>query len=232
MVICLILGTLLSITSCSKKHDNIFDFEQKKDGTLIVTAFFEKNNIKYAYVNIPQSYMEHTVTEIGPQVFEANVTMAGVLLPDTITTIGESAFANCSRLTEITLHSGLTTIENWAFYNCKSITALTLPTTVKTVGADAFTGMSGLTAYTGSVSYLSLLPSEQLTSVTLVATEEDSIHAETFKKCKKLSELSYAGSIAEWEAIPKSDEWFDAFPGQSLMVHCNDGDIPYQKTSK
>ena len=231
MVTCLLFCFALTMASCNKGHDSIFHFEQKKDGTLTVTAFYEKHNVKYATVEIPATYMDRAVTEIGKQVFEGNAVMAEVVIPDSVTVIGDSAFANCSRLTEIDLPDGLTTIGQWAFYNCKNITSIELPLSVKTIGANAFNGMSSLTAYKGSMAHMPMMWAEHLTSVTLVATDEDYLSPAVLHLCKSLTALTYTGTVAEWEAMPKADNWFEAFPGKDLVVHCADGDLSFEKTS-
>ena len=227
-LVCCLLLCAISFTSCGGSKE-LFNFEQKKDDTLIITAFYKKNDLKYTSVEIPATYMNKTVTEIGAQVFEGNATMTSIILPDSITVIGDSAFANCSHLTEINLPEGLTTIGEWAFYNCSNITSLTLPLSVDSIGTNAFNGMASLTSYTGSMKHMPMIAADKLTEVTLIATEEDYLSPAVFHLCKNMTKLTYTATKSEWEAMKKAEGWLSSYPRDRLVVHCTDGDIIYEK---
>ena len=50
------------------------------------------------------------------------------------------------------------------------------------------------------------------------------ISSKVFEECRRLTDIYYNGTIAEWEAIAKSGDW--DLKTLSYTVHCIDGDIP------
>lgn len=241
----LMIALLGCAVACSTQSKEPFSYNQTTTGTLTVTAYKGKNQ---AVVAIPETYKSFKVTAIGELAFEGTVMMTQVVIPDGITSIGASAFANCQRLSEIDLPAKLQEIGDWAFQNCKGLTsvvipdsvtkigqyafkgcvgltAVTLPQGVKTIGAGAFSELTGLTAYTGSIDHLEHMPKEKLTSVTLVAGAYDRIEFSTFYGCKELTEITYTGTAAEWQALDKADGWVSILPQKQLTVHCADRDI-------
>ena len=50
------------------------------------------------------------------------------------------------------------------------------------------------------------------------------IEGSAFIDCESLTTITFQGTKAEWEAIPKDFDW-DKNTG-SYTVHCTDGDIP------
>ena len=51
----------------------------------------------------------------------------------------------------------------------------------------------------------------------------DRIGYKVFAGCKSLEDIYYAGTKADWEALPKGADWDQDMP--AYTVHCSDGDI-------
>ena len=51
----------------------------------------------------------------------------------------------------------------------------------------------------------------------------DRIGTLVFAGCTSLTDIHYAGTKAEWEALPKGGDWNIDMP--TYTVHCSDGDI-------
>ncbi len=245
LCILLSLAALLCFASCGGKDENPFAYGQNTDGTVTVTAYKGKNE---ASVTIPDTYLDRKVTAIGDMAFEGTVMMTSVVIPDGVNSIGASAFANCQRLTAVKLPDGLETIGDWAFQNCKLLTEVTIPENVttignhafkgcvgltsvtlshgiKTIGTEAFSELTNLTTYKGPMKHLNDMAKEKLVSVTIVASEFDKIEFVTFYGCEALTEITYTGTVAAWQALDKADGWLTSLPDKTLTVHCTDGDV-------
>ncbi len=245
LCILLSLTTLLCFASCGGNDKDLFAYRQNTDGTVSVTAYKGKNE---ATVTIPDTYLDRKVTAIGDMAFEGTVMMTSVVVPDGVVSIGASAFANCQRLAAIDLPDGLETIGDWAFQNCKllssvvvpdgvtsigdyafkgctGVTSVTLSGEVKHIGTEAFSQLTNLTSYTGPMKHLDAVAKEKLVSVTLVAGEFDKIEFVTFYECEVLTEITYTGTAADWQALDKADGWLTSLPNKTLLVHCTDGDV-------
>lgn len=247
-LLCLLLAVAALtglMTACGGKNDQPFAYAQNADGTVTVTAYKGKNE---ATVTIPDVYLDRKVTAIGNMAFEGTAMMTAVVIPDEVTSIGASAFANCQRLAVIDLPQGLTEIGDWAFQNCRLLTQVVIPDGVTDIGDHAFKGCTGvtsvslpaglehigtealselteLTAYAGPIKHLEAVPKARLTSVTLVAGAYDKLEFITFYGCESLTEITYMGTMAAWEAMDKAEGWADSLPSKALTVHCTDGDV-------
>ncbi len=236
---------LFSLISCGGKDKNPFTYQQTSASQLTVTAYNGKNE---AVVTIPDTYLDRKVTAIGDMAFEGTVMMTSVLIPDGVVSIGASAFANCQRLSAIQLPAELSEIGDWAFQNCKLLTevtipenvttigksafkgctglaSVTLPDGIKTIGVEAFSELTNLTSYTGPMKYLNDMAKGKLSSVTLVAGEFDKVEFVTFYGCDALTEITYTGTVADWQAVDKAEDWLQSLKNHTLTVHCSNGDI-------
>ena len=176
-------------------------------------------------VVIPAAYKDMPVVAIADGAFRANTGLSSVKIPDSVKTIGEYAFAECTALTEIALPSSVTSVGRGAFSNCVSLTKATLGTALKTLGADAFfhcIKLSGITlpqtlVEIGARAFASCT---ELSSIT-VPFRISHIRAEAFAGTA-ITELSYAGSRADFEKIDRDD----FLNGSSItVIHCTDGDL-------
>ncbi len=185
-------------------------------------------------VTIPES-----VTRIGNRAFSYCVSLTAIMIPDSVTSIGSDVFAGCTGLVKITIPfigvtgeevaqtnigyffsseysnavpqslrevvvTGGTVIADSAFSDCNGLTKIVLPDSVTSIGASAFYRCAKLT-------YIRI--SAGLTSIADNA----------FAWCRNLTEIEFGGTMAEWEAIAKADQW--DLNDTAYTVHCTDGDI-------
>ena len=119
----------------------------------------------------------------GAPWYQSRDSIKAVVIENGVTTIGEYAFSDCSSLSSITIPEGVTTIGDRAFYGCTGLSSITLPEGVTTIGDSAFWSCDSLTSIN--------IPE----SVTAIGED-------AFSGCKKIQEVFYAGSEAEWNALP------------------------------
>ena len=158
-------------------------------------AFFNCSGL--TSVTIPDS-----VTSIGKRAFIGCSSLTSITIPDSVVSIGEQAFRGCSGLISVSIPDSVTSIGEGAFLGCIGLTSITIPDSVTSIGEGAFRGCSGLTSVT--------IPD----SVT-------SIGWSAFSKCSGLKTITYHGTMSQWRAIKKGDDWDKGTP--DYKVHCTDG---------
>lgn len=156
------------------------------------------------------------VTYIGQEAFAYCKALKNIIIPDNVINIGSWAFAICDGLKSVKLPSGITSISEYAFYKCYNLTEITIPQGVASIGKKAF----------GSCS--KLVNADIPESVTYIGDY-------AFEVCQELSGIIYGGTIAQWSAIIKGNNWDQncgLLYGGSYTVNCTDGtynkgDIPF-----
>ena len=170
---------------------------------------------KLSKVNLPDG-----LTGIPGDIFAHLTALTSIEIPASVTEIGDAAFYN-SGLTSVELPSGLKVIEMNAFYECKGLKSVEIPAGVTRIGMYAFSGTS-------------------LTKVTINAV--DIVLAHPFLSSTNLTDVYYAGTMAEWEALkdkvsPEEGEssfvaiGFSSAPLATAKIHCSDGVIASVSTS-
>ena len=168
-----------------------------------------------------------SVTSIGFGAFSDCKGLTSITIPNSVTSIGSSAFSGCTGLTSITIPNSVTSIGSSAFSYCTGLTSITIPNSVTTIGSSAFSGCTGLTSITIPNSVTSIGGSafrgcSGLTSIT-IPNSVTSIDNYTFYNCTGLTSITFNGTMAQWKAIDKSNNW--NFNTGNYVVHCTDGDI-------
>lgn len=123
-----------------------------------------------------------------------------------ITSIGKQAFLYRDSLTSVTIPNSVTSIGVGAFSHCSSLTSATIPNNVTSIRDDTFFNCIGL---------LSIIIPNSVTSIGKWA----------FGSCSSLSTISYTGTIAQWNAITKYENWRYKVP--ATVVHCTDGELKF-----
>lgn len=144
-----------------------------KDKTVLIAA---PGGISGGYV-IPDS-----VTSIGEGAFHSCDNLESIIIPDGITSIVRFAFYSCDSLTSITIPDSVTKIDFRALAYCTSLESITIPKRVTNIGEDALSGCSSLKTIT--------IP-ESVTSINMYA----------FYGCSSLTDIYYAGTQDQWNAI-------------------------------
>jgi hypothetical protein len=136
----------------------IIPFTTSPDGNggLIITGYTGPNEEAV----IPQEINNLLVTGIGPDAFEGDVGLTGVVVPSGVTSIASNAFISCTSLTQITVSPQNSTYSsiNGVLFDKSQDTLIqcpegitgsyTIPNSVTTVGDEAFFNCAGLTAVT------------------------------------------------------------------------------------
>lgn len=122
-----------------------------------------------------------------------------------VATIVYRAFYRRYSLTSVSIGNSVTSIGDEAFRDCTRLTSIIITNSVTSIGNNAFSNCTGLTSVTIGIG---------------VAHIADG----AFYYCTGLTTISYAGTIAQYNAITKSTSWHVNVP--ATVVHCTDGDAP------
>ena len=166
-------------------------------------------------ITIPES-----VTSIGEYAFYGCSSLTSITITEGVTSIGGSAFSGCSSLNSITIPEGVTTIGEDAFDWCGSLKDVSI-TDLAAWCSIAFGNEEANPLYKAENLYLNGELVETLEipeGVTMirqglfrnaacirrVALPKGlkGVAANAFYGCKKIQEVFYAGSEAEWNALP------------------------------
>ena len=199
--------------------------------------------VKYNYlspdastiVNIPSTYNNLPVTQIGNQAFYACEQIEKVVIPDTIISIGSYAFFHCDNLTEINIPSGLIQIREYAFEGCDLLTEISIPHSVN-IGFRAFCECENLktvvignekngTSYVDGYAFykctklenaklegVTTIDShafaycESLTSVFL-SNSLTKIGSSAFEYCENLKYVYFNGTTDQWKNVDTLPWW-------------------------
>ena len=203
-------------------------------------AFYNCQNLEG--ITIPEG-----ITEIGAATFYWCFNIKALTIPEGVTSIGASAFSGC-KLETVNFPEGLITIEGNAFKGT-NLTSLDLPDSVRSIGFQAF-AMTPITEFTSPASlettgdapfwYCHKLKTatfnsgiqkiyrgmfhccSSLTDLYLPADVE-MIETYAFNGCTSLRRIHFAGTVSEWEAIEKEDQWNSEL--KNCTVICTNGEI-------
>lgn len=173
---------------CGENHTWTLDAA----GTLTVSGTGAMKN--YNYMGAPAPWyqsrdsikavvVESGVTTIGGFAFYGCSSLSSITIPEGVTTIGNSAFLDCSSLSSITIPEGVTTIDGYAFYGCSSLSSINIPESVTVIHERLFANAA---------------------CIRRVALPKGlkCVEADAFYGCRNIQEVFYAGSEAEWNALP------------------------------
>ncbi len=133
---------------------------------------------KIVSVTVPEG-----ITEVKAYTFCGFKDLSEVTLPKSLTTIGEDAFNECSNLTSINIPESVTAIGSGAFWGCSSLSSIEIPEGVTVIQQRLF---------------------QNAACIRRVALPKGlkGVAANAFDGCTKIQEVFYAGSEAEWKALP------------------------------
>ncbi len=142
-----------------------------------------------------------SVTEIGSYAFAYCISLESIEIPEGVSEISEWMFYRCTALKSVVIPNSVAAIGTYAFYHCESLTSIEIPSGVTKLFYGTFENCVALTQVTIPV------------SVTAIANS-------AFSGCESLSDVYYAGTLEEWNAIDNDSEELTA-----SSIHCEDGSI-------
>ena len=180
------------------------------DGLTDLQSFSFSSYGKLSHVTIG-----HGITAIKESAFKDCNALSSVTISDSVTTIGKEAFYACSCLTGVIIPDSVTFIGNNAFTNCSSLTSVTIPDSVTSVGWNVFSGCTGLRnaivgkglssinvgMFSGCSGLISIAIGNNVTSIIRTTSTTGS----AFYGCSGLTDVYYAGTEAQWNAISGHD---------------------------
>ena len=179
--------------------------------------------------------LSSTVVWIAGRICQNCTNLSSVTLNTSLRRIWEYAFRGCTKLTSIEFGPNLSVIASDAFSN-SGLTELVVPATVTSVYSNAFAGCKDLVSvvfvpaitvpdnpminnilgsrvFDGCVSLTSLTFGEQI---------ERSIGKYFLYDCASLTEITYLGTIDQWQNFAGAD-W--NYGSSVTVVHCSNGDV-------
>lgn len=120
---------------------------------------------------------------------------------DRIIYIGNSAYSYCTGIEQVVI-GRRTTVGSSVFYNCTGITEVDIE--CQTISNGCFKGCSNLVK-------------------AIITTDVTSIEHFAFDGCTSLTNITYSGTISQWNSISKGYNW-NSNTG-NYIVHCTNGDI-------
>ena len=142
---------------------------------------------------------ENTVM-VGPYAF-TECDLTNITIPQSVRILASSAFKGCGNLTNISLPEGLLRIGDECFKYDGGLENISLHSTLTHIGMNAFDECYELSQITLPKSLVEI--------------------GNTAFKYTNIEEMTYLGSVADWEKIVKQDS------GTNATVHCTDGDVTY-----
>ena len=125
------------------------------------------------------------------------------VVPNGVITIDRGALAQ-SRITNVEIPDSVTSLGRAVFQNCDNLTSVSIPDSVEEIGVFLF-------AYC-----------DNLNSVT-IGQGIYSISESMFRDCIKLENISFNGTVEEWDALSKGNDWEYNIP--ATYVQCTNGRV-------
>ena len=189
----------------------LYDYEWPNGDTSHLSPFSDNPSIKKAVVS-------NGITRIGDYAFRYSNELETVSLSSTLTSIGAFSFypeqdmkgvkTTARGLTELHIPPSVITIDKCAFCGTR-LTELTVPATVQALGNRVFASciFLKLLRYEAAViPEYAFVECYALINVTLAKTVTE-IRSHCFNYCKNLTELKFEGSLADWAAVEKKNNW-------------------------
>lgn len=165
------------------------------------------------------------VTSIGAYTFAFCRNLVNVIIPNHITTIGDDAFYSCRNLKSIVIPSSVVAIGDSAF-SFTGITSITIPGTVERISNASFSNSDITSAIISNgvkiIENNAFSGCSELINIEIPNTIT-SIGYNIFSYTTKLTNITYKGTKAQWNAITKDNDWNKS--SSVATITCTDGTI-------
>ena len=172
----------------------------------------------------------NSVTKIDYDVFAECKSLSSVIIPNSVTKIEGWAFYKCKSLSSVVIPDSVTEIDKFALQNC-NITELSHPClTIKNGLAiqdntvlyfasqsRSFTIPDGIT----KIGVWAFYDCKSIKSVKIPSSVTE-IVKQSFVGCTSLASVEFNGTVAQWKAVKKGEDWHDHVPAK--FVKCTDGE--------
>ena len=139
------------------------------------------NGTFYNCSNLGNVIFPH-VKVIGYHAFDGCANLRKINFPYSLTAMMDYAFANCIRLTQVIIPDTVTTLGEGVFYNCGTIRFANIPNSIRTIPKYAFKNCSAMKYFN-------------------ISTSVTAINEGAFDGCNSLTDLYYAGTETQWNAV-------------------------------
>lgn len=201
----------------SSSNSSPFDGNQVVQSITVSSGITKIGNKIFADCdNLKTVSLPDTVTSIGESVFTIFEDMVGVVrgleeitIPASVKSIGKLAFSG-TKLTEIIIPASVTEIGDYVFRDCAKLKTARIDSSI--IGAFMFTSCSALSSLT-------------------ISAKCNSIGANVITYCSSLETITYEGTIAQWNAIQKPNNWMSSgqhyYNDYLKKIQCTDGYLEY-----
>ena len=226
----------MDVTSASLHADARLAIGGAFEGNTALTAFtFTDGTVEipdrffYGCTSLTSVNMPASLTRVGDEAFYKCYVLPSLTLPDGVLTVGASAFSGCRTFTEMVLPDSITEIGAQAFAGCKSLTSIQLPASLTAIPYGLLENcysLIGTLVIPEGITSIGPLPFDGCKELMTVVIPRSVVRFEEQVFYKNVYSVEYAGTMAEWEAIEKEDNWRS---GNSTLytVICTDGRINY-----
>ena len=161
-------------------------------------------------------------TEISPYAFANIQTLKEITWPEGLQSIGDNAFCRCTALAEVELPETLKTIGMQAFSYCTSLERLVIPAGVTycygvVSNCSALTDLVILAPMTNLQGFM-FTGCTSLKSITLPRSLRY-IYSGVFAPCTSLTDIYFAGTEEEWNAVYKDQTGNEKLFDGSIQIH-------------
>ena len=179
------------------------------------------------------------VEKIGEYAFVDCGALVSIMIPDSVTSLGSGLLSGCGNLETITLpfignKAGITSGSEYQYplgyifgkdyyaggVGTKQTYKFGSSTTTQTYYIPK--SLRSVTVTGGEILQGAFYNCSMLTTVT-IPESVTSIGSEAFYNCKNLSEVSFKGTMAEWDEVSKGVNWNSSC--SFAVVKCSDGDV-------
>ena len=166
----------------------------------LTSIIVDENNTAYKSVD------GNLYTKDGQTLIQYSIgkTDTSFVIPDDVTLIGIAAFFDCDNLINVTIGNNVLSIDYAAFMDCNNLTSVTMGDNVTSIGYGAFGAC------------------DRLTSVT-IPNSVTTIGELAFCESGNLTNITFKGTMTEWNAIEKGDNWNYDVPATKVV--CLDGAV-------